>query len=185
MGDKGALRIDLTGGLKDSYEFNRLNAPLLGITETKIFEIGAVFGKEGEVIHVATADKKGIIEMTLTEYCEKNTIVVPEAYSELTTGATSDHFVMWSPYPFITRDIAVWVHESVTAEELQSLYQKKGTELLARTPQLFDQFTKDGKTSYAFRLVFQSQDRTLIEEDVQKIMASITAELVTRGWEVR
>jgi phenylalanyl-tRNA synthetase beta chain len=186
VGDKGALRTDLSEGLKESYELNRLNAPLLGMTETKLFEIGAVFAKDGEVIHVAFVDKKGVSEMTLDEYFQKNAVTVFDSYGALVaTALTDQHFITWSQYPFITRDIAVWVPENVASGQLRELYQKLGTTLLVRAPELFDQFTKDGKTSYAFRLVFQSSERTLVEGDVQSIMDTINTALQERGWEVR
>jgi phenylalanyl-tRNA synthetase beta subunit len=57
-------------------------------------------------------------------------------------------------------------------------------ELLVRSAK-FDEFTKDGRTSYAFRLVFQSMDRTLFDEDANHRMESIYAAMKERGWEVR
>jgi phenylalanyl-tRNA synthetase beta subunit len=50
---------------------------------------------------------------------------------------------------------------------------------------LFDTFTKDGRTSYAFRLVFQATDRTLTDEEVNKIMDELYAVALSNGWEVR
>jgi phenylalanyl-tRNA synthetase beta chain len=186
VGDKGALRTNLSDGLKESYELNRLNAPVLGLTDVKIFEIGAVWPKSGEEIHVAFADKKGVTEMTLIEYCEKNGISLTGSYTDLfNTAYGSNRFTQWSLYPFITRDIAVWVPEGVTVEELANLYKTHGGPLLVRDPQLFDQFTKDGKTSVAFRLVFQASDRTLTDTDVQPVMESINTVLQQKGWEIR
>ena len=183
VGDKGALRTDLSAGLKESYEMNRLNAPLLGLPEVKIFEVGTVWTKEGETVHVALADKKGITEMTLDEYVQKNNLEISKY--ELVSSVSEQKFSQWSPFPFITRDIAVWVPENVSAEELKKMYQSKGTDLLVREPQLFDQFTKDGKTSYAFRLVFQASDRTLTDEAIHPIMSSIDETIKAKGWEVR
>ncbi len=187
VGDKGALRTDLAEGLKEAYEMNRLNAPLLGISDMKIFEIGTVFPKEGEIVHVAFADKKGVIEMTLEEFCEKNVITAGDSYEKiLPTNENTQHFIQWSQYPFISRDIAVWVPESVTSEELKSLYTKLGTALLAREPDLFDQFTKEGRTSYAFHLVFQAIDRTLTDAEINPIMESIQKVIEGHeGWQIR
>jgi phenylalanyl-tRNA synthetase beta subunit len=57
--------------------------------------------------------------------------------------------------------------------------------LLKRIDQ-FDTFTKDGKTSYAFRLVFLSDDRTLTDEEVSGYMESVTDTLNAEdGWQVR
>ncbi len=184
VGDKGALRTNLLDGLKESYEMNRLNAPLLGIPEVKLFEIGNVFPKEGEVTHVAWIDKTGANEMALEEYIQKNALVAIQGSSY--SSDFDQKFIQWSSFPFITRDIAVWVPETVTSEELKSLYQKHGTSLLSREPYLFDHFTKDGKSSFAFRLVFQAVDRTLTDAEINPIMESIQAEIGTHeSWHIR
>ena len=57
----------MSDGIKKSYELNKLNAPLLGLDEIKIFEIGTVFSKNGEEIHVSFANKKEVKEMSLDE----------------------------------------------------------------------------------------------------------------------
>ena len=57
-------------------------------------------------------------------------------------------------------------------------------ELLTRIDQ-FDHFEKEGKVSLAFRLVFQSMDRTLTDEEVNGIMEGISKVLFAAGYEVR
>ena len=52
-------------------------------------------------------------------------------------------------------------------------------------PKLFDKFSKNGRTSYAYRLVFQSMERTLKDEEVNKIMDKIYSNIKERGFEVR
>jgi len=52
----------------------------------------------------------------------------------------------------------------------------------------FDKFQKPGedRVSYAYRLVFQSFDRTLTDDEVNGIMEKVTAALnANEGWEVR
>src|SRR3989344_8182067 len=68
--DKKFLRTNLIEGLKESYQLNKNHVVLLGFSEIKIFEIGTVFTKDGEEIHIATADKKGIKEVSLEEFCK-------------------------------------------------------------------------------------------------------------------
>ena len=65
--DKNFLRADLADGLKESLKLNKLNVPLLGLKEVKIFEIGTVWVPEEE-IHVVYNDKDKIIEKKLDEY---------------------------------------------------------------------------------------------------------------------
>jgi phenylalanyl-tRNA synthetase beta chain len=198
--DKKFLRTNLSDGLKKSYELNKLNAPLLELDEIKIFEIGAVFTKGREEIHVAYADKKGIKEISLEEisfgedgsevhgyFSGEKFLVLGSTASQGTseTSSPSDRFSMWSSYPFITRDIAVWVPEGTKPEVLADMYTELGTELLVRAPKLFDQFTKDGRTSYAFRLVFQSYERTLTDDEVGEVMAKISHKIKDLGYEAR
>ena len=42
-----------------------------------------------------------------------------------------------------------------------------------------------GKTSYAYRLVFQSFDKTLSDDDIAPVMQQIEQAIVKKGWEVR
>ncbi len=95
----------------------------------------------------------------------------------------------FSLYPFITRDIAVFVPESVIGDGVwkavkQGVQEAGAADLLVRDS-LFDVFKKDGKVSYAYRLVFQSYNKTLTDEEVNKIMEKIYLEVRERGWEVR
>ena len=192
--DKKFLRANLTDGLKESLKLNQLNMPFLEMNEIKIFEIGTIFKKDKEEMHVAYGDKKGIKEMSLDEFCSQSGINNFPAFAlgDKRTGDRHDSlnyssqtFKMWSVYPFISRDIAVWLPEGENPEKLKQILIKNGTELLIKEPYLFDSFTKNGKTSYAFRLIFQSYDRTLTDEEVNKIMEKINDEINKMGWEIR
>lgn len=65
--DKNFLRTNLADGLKESLKLNKANAPLLGMNEIKIFEIGTVWNPNEEM-HVAYNEKDKIIEKNLHEY---------------------------------------------------------------------------------------------------------------------
>lgn len=178
--DKNFLRTNLLDGLLKSYEFNRLNLPFLEISEIKIFEVGTIFTKKGEEIHVAYCDKKNKVEITLDEFVSD--FVEPE-FNPVVSG--SPVFKLWSLYPFITRDIAVWLPEGEDKKKLENIFDQEGTELLIKKPYLFDQFTKEGRTSFAYRLVFQSYDRTLTDEEVTLIMSKINEKIISLNWEIR
>jgi len=187
---KKFLRNNLIDGLKESIKLNLLNIPLLSMKDIKIFEIGTIFTKNGEETHVAYGDKKNVIEMSLEEFYNKNissleSIEVQPQNSDISLTSVNKIFKPWSIYPFIYRDIAVWVPENTEPNTLFDIYKELGTSLLIKDPQLLDKFQKQDKVSYAYRLVFQSYDRTLVDEEINNIMTSISNRLTSLGFEVR
>ena len=130
-----------------------------------------------------------VVQVDLTALVEK--LPVPKEYGGvLETNSQIDKFKMISSYPHMSRDIAVFVDSENDQKVLEEILVKGAGELLAHEPRLFDVFKKetDGKIriSYAYKLVFQAYDRTLTDEEVNKIMDSITAEIVkNKRWEVR
>ncbi len=185
--NKKFLRTNLTDGLKESLKLNQINTPLLNIDEIKIFEIGTIFRETGEEIHVAYADKKNILETSLDKFISDEFSLPSSTQKEISSEKISQPqiFKSWSIYPFISRDIAVWVPKGINPQKLSSIYEELGTNLLITTPRLFDQFTKDKRTSYAFRLVFQSYDRTLTDDEINVIMSKIEEKIHSLGWTVR
>lgn len=125
--------------------------------------------------------KDGILECNLTELIEK--LPKPTSYPPYTPESDT-HFTAYSQYPFVSRDIALWVPEGTTKESIETLLRGAAGELLTLVT-CFDEFHKDGKISYAFRLIFQSFDRTLTDEDVGEVMGKITSVLTNQGYMVR
>lgn len=93
-------------------------------------------------------------------------------------------YVPFSNYPFVSRDVALWVPVSLSAEEIEKLIRAHAGELLSRIT-LFDTFEKGNRVSYAFRLIFQSATRTLTDEEVGGYMTALTQALIERGFETR
>ena len=89
-----------------------------------------------------------------------------------------------SPFPDVRQDLAFVVDEDVTAAELLAAIREAAGELL-RELQVFDEYRDpeklgEGKRSLAFRLAFVSPERTLTDEDVAPVRASIVDALATR-----
>ena len=88
-----------------------------------------------------------------------------------------------SPYPDVRQDLAFAVDEDVAASELSAVIREAAGELL-RELEVFDEYRGEqigeGKRSLAFRLSFGSLDRTLTDEDVAPLRASIVDALATR-----
>jgi phenylalanyl-tRNA synthetase beta subunit len=95
-----------------------------------------------------------------------------------------------SQFPFMIRDIAVFTPKGTEADDVFSIIKNGSGELMVKS-RLFDVFEKtlsDGevKTSYAYRLIFQSHERTLTDDEVNSIMAKITDKMnANTGWQVR
>lgn len=185
---KEYLRTNLTDGLKESFEMNRLHMPVLGIMDLKIFEIGTVFLKDTEEIHVALATKKGIEEYTLAEFVAKNSITVMNDL--VTPPATHAVFRMWSNYPFISRDVSFWSNSEMHEIDFIEKVQPALSVLCVNGPYMIDSFQKVDEQgtirySYAFRFVFQSYEKTLTDEDIEGEWSKILDVIKQQGWEVR
>lgn len=191
---KNFLRNNLTDGLKESIKLNMLNLPLLNMKEVKVFEIGTVFLRGKEEVRVAYGDKKNITELSLEEFCEKSNLLSEDIISIenlIQKSQPKGAFKMWSSYPFIVRDIAVFVpietdaKDVTSKEKLAKIYKEFGGEILNGEPILFDEFTKGDKTSVGYRLIFQSYERTLTDDEVSGVMTKINAKVSELGWEIR
>jgi len=129
---------------------------------------------------------EGILEVNLGELIEK--LPEPESYGDVLKLDTEEIviFKKISQYPFMLRDIAVFVPNENSAEDILAVIKDNAGDLLVQT-KLFDTYSPEGedKTSYAFNLVFQSQEKTLTDDEINKIMEKITLEIEAKNWEVR
>ena len=90
----------------------------------------------------------------------------------------------FSAYPSVSRDIAMWVGEGTALETVESTLRAAAGPLLVRLTHL-DTFTKEGRTSLAFRLIFQSNEKTLDGAEVDELMTAVYSDVAGQGWEVR
>jgi phenylalanyl-tRNA synthetase beta chain len=219
--DKKFLRVTLIPGMAKALALNVHNAPLLGMSQIKIFEFGNVFLKDKEVCMLAVGventprhtgmkpaeEIKEVLEKLLetlglpTSVIEHLNIeenrVVELAFDELVKKLPEPpqepvhyeinrtaKFQKFSPYPFVARDIAIWVGRGTAAEEIESVLKEAAGRLLIRAT-LFDEYRKDDRVSYAFWLVFQSHEKTLTNEEVNTVMNFMVSKVKKRNWEVR
>ncbi|MCA9363098.1 phenylalanine--tRNA ligase subunit beta [Candidatus Kaiserbacteria bacterium] len=125
--------------------------------------------------------EKGVAEMNLSDLLEN--LPAPTAYDQFEKGADVT-FKPISQYPAMSRDIALWVGEGETPDAVLAVLLGEASTLCVRHT-LFDTFSKDGRTSYAFRLVFQSTEKTLTDVEVNAIMDTIYQKAGAHNWEVR
>lgn len=211
--DKSFLRESLRAGMEEALAKAEYNAPLTGREDVLLYEIGHVFSEKGEFVEVAVGARaargKKQAERTnafldvataalkesgadLEEIDRTSEIVLYRLMPSATTSAYPklpliQKDITYTPvsgYPFILRDIALWVPEGVEGEEVGDVLRKTAGELL-HTISLFDSFKKENRQSFAFHLVFQSTERTLSDTEINEIMNRVHAMCTERGWEVR
>ncbi len=85
-----------------------------------------------------------------------------------------------SRFPQVRRDLAVVVDESVTLRKLTERVTLSASSLL-RELRVFDVYRgpglEQGRKSIALGLIFQDISRTLTDDDVERLMASVVADL--------
>ena len=131
---------------------------------------------------------ENILECDFIEMISK--VVEPKSYDFSGIEDDGVKFRKISQYPFMIRDVAVFTPVGTLAPSVFEIISKEVGELAVKS-RLFDVFNKkfpDGseKTSYAYRIIFQSHERTLTDEEVNKIMDKVTLRLNSNeGWQVR
>jgi phenylalanyl-tRNA synthetase beta chain len=132
-------------------------------------------------IELSWVVEKGIAELDLSAVI--GDLTVQSVYEQLPERKDISYTPI-SQYPAIARDVALWVASDEEAIEVATVLVGAAGELLVRHT-LFDTFEKEGRTSYAFRLVFQSNVRTLTDSEVNGIMEHVYKAVTEQGWEAR
>jgi phenylalanyl-tRNA synthetase beta chain len=217
--DKCFLRSELSSSLGEALSKNAPFTDLLGVSDTRLFEIGTVFTREHGVVaeHVSLAFgvrlkttgytgkedglvtavlqkleaalgvplslqiTAGVAELHISELLKS--LPAPTAYASV-PKAVDTIYQAFSVYPSVSRDIAMWVNEGTDVESVKTLLTTAAGDLLVRLTHL-DTFTKEGRTSLAFRLVFQSQQKTLDGSEVDAQMSAVYDAVAKAGFEVR
>ena len=213
--DKEYLRPSLIENLSEVLERNAANAPLLGLEDICVFEIGTVFDSRGEHLALGVgiwgqgnkgaARAKELFVLASTALNTKLGVVLswkesvsvwesdisaalatlptPAAYAPV-ERAPEITYKPFSLYPFIARDVALWVPNGVEASEVLACIRSAAGSLLIRVDH-FDTFSKADKTSHAFRMIFQATDRTLTDGEANTATAEVHTALANKGWEIR
>lgn len=207
--EKPFLRTSLESNMHEVLTRGAKQKELLGLDAVKVFEIGKTFSGEEETLILAvgvvgknaeeiaqgavlkipdvptdiTSVQPGIYEVNLQALINESS--EPESYEDLEEINVGDlQFKPISSYPFVLRDIALWVPAQVESQEVLKVLKDNAGELLVNSWQ-FDEYKKDDQVSYAYRLVFQSHEKTLSDEGVNEIMDKVYKAVADKGWEVR
>jgi phenylalanyl-tRNA synthetase beta subunit len=112
----------------------------------------------------------------------------PESYAGLQDVSSGFTYEQPSEFPYVLRDIAFWIPEEMQEKksEIRHIIKQAAGDFLVNI-KLFDEYNPEDQdhVSLAYRLVFQSDERTLEDEEVNKMMDDIYEAVDSEGWEVR
>lgn len=98
----------------------------------------------------------------------------------ITKKADQIRYQTVSKYPMVERDIALVVDKAVESQKIIDVIKDNGGQLL-KSVQLFDIYTgsqiEEGKKSLAYKIGFQSDERTLKDKEVKAAFENILAAL--------
>jgi phenylalanyl-tRNA synthetase beta chain len=161
------------------FKQNQKKQKVTDVLKQTLIEIGL----RGSVVK----ETENYVEVVISSHNE-----LFEAEKDVVLLTHESQYVNWKPlsvYPFMTRDIAFFVSEEAKQKDLQEIFLLWAGALCVRVD-MFDEFEKtleDGtkKLSQAYRLVFQSQEKTLTDEEVNACMQNVEKEIKALGCEVR
>ncbi len=101
---------------------------------------------------------------------------------------TNIKYKSFSQMPFVIRDVAFWIEENKNIDNILEIIKSVAGDLCVEVVK-FDEFKKeiDGviKTSLGYRLIYQSFDKTLTDEEVNVQSDKVYEKLKELGLEVR
>lgn len=158
--------------------------------ESQIKEMVSEFAKDlnipDEAFTVKATNTSAVVEMNVEAVV---TLVDSAKMDELLQGVSYQipkdiRYKKASIYPAMSRDIAFFGSrdQEVAASFIKAQVEKYP---LIENYFCFDVFSKEDKTSYAYRFVFQSYEKTLTEEEVSVFMNEIAEAVKGEGWTVR
>lgn len=148
-------------GFKNRYHFQKEEIDSLhpGIAATIYIDREKV-GIIGRIHPNIKKDDIYVCELSMKALYEKQ--IKPIKYKEA------------SKYPEIIKDVAFLVDNNIDSQSIKDCIIKEGKRIL-ESCEVFDLYPniKEGKKSLAYKLVFKSQERTLLEEEVMQVFESI------------
>jgi len=187
------LRSSLVPQIRENLKINSRN-----FKEIRIFELNKVYPEHWRLCAAAldNAEAKGVVDvlfekMGLTEYPEDivkfDNNIFDLDFEKLAQLATEEREYEPIPkYPPVKRDVSVLVNPETKVDQVLSIMQDAEPNLIYDVD-LFDIYEMDNKKSLAFHIIYQAEDRTLTDDEInqvhQKVMQAIEREI--KGAEVR
>jgi len=172
---------DLLSVMRVDAAFVRGGKPYLhpGRCANLVSRDGVMIGYMGEVS-----------DLVATNYDVDKRLYIAELDAEyiLNHAKASLPFKVMSKYPAVERDIALICDASTESSELLNAVRNSGGDLLIDS-YVFDVYTgdqvEDGKKSVAIKLLCQSYEKTLKDEDVNAVVSGILDALLKLGAKLR
>ena len=83
-------------------------------------------------------------------------------------------------YPAVKRDLAIIVDKDIDSGRIEKIFKNDSNNLL-KNIELFDIYTGNqinkGKKSMAYKLTFQSKEKTLVDEDINSLINNMLFDL--------
>jgi phenylalanyl-tRNA synthetase beta chain len=134
---------------------------------------------------IEKSEKPASVEFSLTkltESADSKGVQIP--FEIFTKDLQSINYKKISVYPFIVRDVAVWVPEDFSEDKFLKNIEDLNLSNFSKT-YMFDSFEKDGRRSIAFRIIFQSYERTLTDAEIEEEMKKVNSFLKESLFEIR
>ena len=145
------------------------------VSETSPYAFSLVLKIEGvEVARLGSVSKQ-----TLNKFDIKNEVFYADLNWEYLlekTQFTKISFTELPKFPAVRRDLAMMVNEDLQFEAIEKIAVTESKKLLQEIS-LFDVYKGDkiekGKKSYAVSFVFQHPDKTLTDQEIEKVMGKL------------
>ena len=122
---------------------------------------------------VQLGDDYVVVGMQVTENSTTNPFIAPETLSAQLNKSSQVKFKGIAKYPATRRDLALLIDKGISFSQIEKIASKVDKKIL-KAIDLFDVFEGDqlpeGKKSYAVSFVFQDENKTLTDKEVDKVM---------------
>lgn len=152
-----------------------------------------------KIVAITSSEKPAMLEFSVDKIVNASVESLVD-FVEISKNLQDIKYSKISIYPFIVRDVACWLppppaptqaggEKSLSFENLKADIEKMNLVNLQKL-YMFDSFTKKDengieKTSIAFRLIFQSYEKTLTDTEVESEMQKVYTYLKENNFEIR
>ncbi len=160
-------------GVVDSiFERLGIDSIKLKTAESSVFnEAISLIHNKKQLVSFGTVQKSILKKFDI----EQEVLFADFNWEEMLTASRTNQFTFQEipKYPSIRRDFALLLNDNVKFNELEEIATKTGKNLLKKID-LFDVYMGDnlpkGKKSYAVKFIFQDENKTLTDKQVDKLM---------------